>query len=63
MDAETDSGFQSTIGIVYRHPKANLTKCHGKMCNALEKIGPGKSIEIVLPFSSVCWDGDPALSW
>ena len=38
IDSETNNGFKSTIGIIYRHPKANLTKFNDRLYNVLGKI-------------------------
>ena len=38
VSTETDNGIKSTLGIIYRHPKANLTKFNDKLYSVLQKI-------------------------
>ena len=46
LNTETDTGIKSTIGIIYRHPKANITKFNDKLYKVLDKINSDKSIEM-----------------
>ena len=39
------SRLQCTIGIIYRHPKSNLTKFNDRLYSVLEKINSDKSIQ------------------
>ena len=45
VNAETSTGFKCSIGIVYRHPKSNLTKFNDRLHSVLEKINSDKAIE------------------
>ena len=46
VSTETDNGIKSTIGIIYRHPKANLTKYDYKLYTVLQKIDSDKAIDM-----------------
>ena len=45
VNVETDKRLQCTIGIIYRHPKSNLTKFNDRLYSVLEKINSDKSIQ------------------
>ena len=38
MSTETDNGIKSTLGIIYRHPKVNLTKFNDRLYTVSHKI-------------------------
>ena len=46
LNTETENGIKSTIGVIYRHPKANITKFNDKFYSVLDKINSDKSIEM-----------------
>ena len=46
VSTETDNGIKSTLGIIYRHPKANLTKFNDKLYSVLQKIDSDKAIDM-----------------
>ena len=38
VSIETDSGIKCTLGTIYRHPKANLTKFDDRLYTVLQKL-------------------------
>ena len=38
VSIEIDSDIKYTLGTIYRHPKANLTKFNDRLCVVLQKI-------------------------
>ena len=46
LKAETDNGIKCTIGVIYRHPKSNLSKFNDRLYSVLEKINSDKSNEM-----------------
>ena len=46
LNTGTENGIKSTIAVIYRHPKANITNFNDKFHSVLDKINLDKSIEI-----------------
>ena len=46
VSIKTDSGIKCTLGTIYRHPKANLTKFNDRLYTVLQQIDNDKSIDM-----------------
>ena len=46
LNSETENGIKTTIGVIYRHPRAKITKFNDKIYSVLDKINSDKSIKM-----------------